>query len=224
METILFNEVGDVDGDLALERKDVLQVVINRKRIPFYNKLDPKDGLYSFLQPNLKDEEIQKEGWLNVLFKTGEFSFTYYFIDASSKIYCPDMSPKGKKLRKENAQLAIEKIKKPNNEFQATRYFSRASMQGRIDMTLLWEDFIAYPERPGKLIDKKISDELKKKYQAQNYLYQNTFLADSDLTYDNVEIDQVVYTILRKEKNPEFYSYRNPHFFKYFIQYGPKLL
>ncbi len=99
MDTILYNEVGAVDGKDALERIDVVKVVLNRSNIDFYSTLSPK-GALSDLFIQYDDLTIYK--WLNILFKEGEFSFTYYFIPATIRIFCPDQTRIGQYLRKKN--------------------------------------------------------------------------------------------------------------------------
>ena len=146
LETILFNEAGDVDGRDALERMDVVQVVFNRTQIPFYHTIEEDEAIYPYLR-SIGKKKLTRSKWLNVMFKEGEFSFTYFFIPSSKNIYCPDVSRRGRFLRKENLGVILNMLKNPNSKFKATRYFSRASMLGRIDMAKVWTDFSALPER-----------------------------------------------------------------------------
>ncbi len=216
IETILFNEVGDVDGPEALERDDVAQVVINRKGEKFYRTIQRNEALYHYLNKKLSDKEIQQEHWLNVLFKTAEFSFTFYYIPGVSHIFCPDMSRRGKKLRQKNIEIAIKRLMKPREEFKAIRYFSRASMRGRIDMTEIWSKHKAIPERAGKKIG--YQGHWIKKYQRKKYTYLYSFIDPKNRQYEVLKFDEK-YLVLRKEKKgPVFYQYRDPHLFTYFVK------
>ena len=148
LETILFNEVGGIDGRDALERRDVVQVVFNRTQIPFYRTIQEKEKIYPYLESI--GPKLNQSRWLNVMFKEGEFSFTYFFIPSSKNIYCPDMSRRGNFLRNENLKIILSMLKNPRPDFKALRYFSRASMLGRINMAKIWTDFKALPQRQGK--------------------------------------------------------------------------
>jgi hypothetical protein len=129
IETILYSEVGRIDAPDALERRDIAQVVINRSQNVLYNSLGNKDSIVKYLSPEIK---INENKWLNVLFKEGEFSFTYFYIPGNFHIYCPDMSRIGQFLRRENVRIALNLLNKPQASFFALRYFSRASMFGLI--------------------------------------------------------------------------------------------
>jgi hypothetical protein len=215
MESILYSEVGSIDGREALERKDVAQVVYNRYLDKYYKKLPHKNNLYTYLLKELKDEEIQKEPWLNVMFKEGEFSFTYYFIPSSYKIFCPDVSRTGKYLQKENLKIALDTLRHPNLDFQALRYFSRGSMTGRIDMSSVWKDYVRLPEMRGLPLTEKsllLSFYKKKKYQVL-YSFKDAAGEDNDVL--KIESDTVVIKQSERE-NPVLYSWRNPHNFIYF--------
>ena len=216
LETILFNEVGTVDGHTALERKDVAQVVINRVNSPKYNYLPADDPVYEFLSPKVQKQSAS-EPWLNVLFKEGEFSFTYYFISGSAKIYCPDMSKRGRHLRRKNLKIAIQKLRHPDWTFNALRYFSRASMLGRIDMSKLWSDYRPLPERPGSKADKQHL--LRRYYKRGEFRYLYTFRSEDKVQYDVIEIKGEPVVVHNKASGPRFYIYRNPHYFKYFTPY-----
>jgi hypothetical protein len=211
IETILFNEVGGLDGRDALERKDVTQVVINRTEIPFYSTIEPNDSIHQYLSLD-KLKKLDKNKWLNVMFKEGEFSFTYFFITGNVKIFCPDQTRNGRFLRRENLRIALKLLRKPNREFKGVRYFSRASMLGRIDMTPIWNDFHPLPQKPGRLA--KNNKKLKKIYQHQKYSYLYNFKDPLGKAYKVVEIKEKIYVMpLEVER---FYKYRSPHFFRYF--------
>jgi hypothetical protein len=216
IETILFNEVGGVDGRDAVERDDVAQVVINRFKIPFYQRIENNDPLYPYLKKYMTDAQIQKEHWLNVLFKVGEFSFTYYYIPGSVHIFCPDQSRAGRFLRKENLKLAISKLKSPDFDFRATRYFSRASMRGRIDMSKIWSGYSAIAERAGPKISKQRKWEKILNRGKFKYLY--SFVDPEGKQFQVLKYDKDYVTVNLDSSKPNFYKYRNPHLFTYFVK------
>lgn len=212
IETILYNEVGAIDGKDALERKDVTQVVINRRYLSEYNHIPASEPLYAYL--NLRDDgkSITSKPWLNLLFKEGEFSFTYFFIHGSLRIFCPEQTRYGKILRKQNLYLALKLLREPNPKFDAVRYFSRAAMLGRIDMKHLWDDFLPLPERVGLRV--KNSEHMKKALRKKNYKLFYEFKDAAGVLHKVLEIKDktVVYTPSTKR----FHKYRNPHYFTYF--------
>ncbi|WP_372651254.1 hypothetical protein [Halobacteriovorax sp.] len=210
IDTILFNEVGGLDGRDALERRDVTQVVINRLTDPEYNNIDEDESIFNYLK--LTSEQVKKNPWLNVMFKEGEFSFTYYFIPGNSKIYCPDMTRHGKFLRRENISIALSLLQKPEVKFRALRYFSRASMLGRVNMAKIWSNFTPVPERPGLLV--KRSNYIRSLYKKGRY----------EFLYDFKTLEGETFQVLKFKKNTyvtdkdgvHFYKYRNRHYFRYF--------
>ena len=210
IDTILFNEVGGIDGRDMLERKDVAQVVINRFRDPVYNSIDSDESLYSHL--GLKDKVIKKNPWLNVMLKEGEFSFSYFFIPGNLRIFCPDMTRMGKFLRRENISIALSLLKRPNDVFDAVRYFSRASMLGRIDMADIWTEFQSLQERPGKPVAR--SHYLSRKYAKGEYKFYYDFIGKDKVSYQVLKIGKKIYVSDRSGKR--FFKYRNPHYFRYF--------
>ncbi|EQC44818.1 hypothetical protein M900_0454 [Bacteriovorax sp. Seq25_V] len=212
LETILFHEVGRLDDDAGTERSDVLKVVMNRLAINEYNKIDASEPLHSKLQ-KLNIKNIDKYTWLNVLFKQGEFSFTYFFIPASRGIFCADQSKTASRLRRKNLSLALNLLRSPDPGFLATRYFSRASMLGRIDMAQVWDDYTPIEERPGPRIsgDKK----LQLHYKNSNYTYLYNFTS-AGTQYEVLRMKGTEFVYSPKSK--KFYRYRNPHHFKYFIK------
>ena len=214
METILYNEAGDVDGRDALERRDIAQVIINRTRIPFYSSLTSSDEITANLERELGPLDSYK--WANLLFKKGEFSFTYYFIYSSVRVYCPAMTRKGRFLRRENLKIALEMLKIPNAPFRAIRYFSRQSMLGRIDMSRIWSGFTPLPERPGKLALRRRY--LRSLYRKGRYLHLYNFKAPSGQMFKVLQIRGKNYLLPQEESSAAltFYKYRNPHHFKYF--------
>lgn len=216
LETILLNEVGGVDGDDALERIDVARVVMNRLDKPKYLSIGKKESIYPYLKKITSDAHIIHERWLNALFKQGEFSFTYFYMRGVSKIFCPDMSKTAKKLRKKNIEIALQVLKEGPTVFKSTRYFSRASMIGRIHMDTVWEDYNPFPERPGLLAPKQ--DKLLKNFNQGNYLYLYAFKDPSSHQYQVLEIDGVNYAFTEKNGVKLFYDHRNPHYFRYFTR------
>jgi predicted RNA-binding protein Jag len=211
METILYAEVGRIDAPDALERRDVAQVVVNRYSHPFYSDMTTHDSLYDYLA---KDLPIKERKWLNVLFKEGEFSFTYFYIPGNFHIYCPDMSKVGQYLRRENARIAIGLLNKPRMDFPALRYFSRMSMYGRIEMDSLWEDYKALGEVPGKPV--KNPKKLATLFKQDRYKYLYDFQSsDKKKTYLVVEMKAKTYVVDFNNPKQIFY-YRNPHQFRYF--------
>ncbi len=214
IETILFNEVGRVDAPWGVERKEVAQIVLNRSLISEYSQFKSHDALLDVLQNDYKYnlETLNKYPWLNVLFKEGEFSFTYFFISGNVKTYCPDMSRLGKSLRRENLKIAIQTLKEPDFSQKALRYFSRAAMLGRIDMAKLWTGFTPVKERPGPYIEK--SSELYSLYQKGNYEYVYHFFGADERLYKVVSIKDRKHVLLYGEE--KFFIFRSPHLFRYF--------
>ena len=222
LETILLNEVGGVDGDEALERMDVARVVMNRLDKPKYLSIGNKEFIYPYLKKITSDFHIKNERWLNALFKQGEFSFTYYYMSGVAKIFCPDMSPNAKRLRKKNVEIALQVLKEENTSFQTTRYFSRASMIGRIHMDSIWEDYIPYPERPGLLAEGQ--ERLLNAFNKGEYTYLYSFKDPAFELYQVVEINGRNYALGEKNGIKLFFGHRNPHYFKYFTktEIGPQ--
>lgn len=214
LETILFNEVGRVDGKDALERADVAQIVLNRIEDPFYSDLDPNQELVKHL--GLSPSEYQDNKWLNTLFRVGEFSFTYHYISSVVKIFCPDMSRIGRNLRAKNIKLSLEAINERNEEFNVLRYFSRVSMLGKIDMSTVWFDYQKYPERPGYEVQNQRS--LVRLFLAGKYQYLYSFEDPEGRSFQVVKIGEDTYSVRWKRGRPLFHKYRDPHLFKYFIK------
>lgn len=216
LETILLNEVGGVDGDDALERMDVARVVMNRLDKPKYLSIGKKEFIFPYLAKVTSDFHIKDERWLNALFKQGEFSFTYYYMNGVAKIFCPDMAPKAKKLRNKNVEIALQVLKEGGTDFKTTRYFSRASMIGRIHMDSIWEDYIPYPERPGLLASGQ--EKLLKSFQDGDYQFLYAFKDPGSSIYQVVEINNKSYALGEKNGVKLFFEHRNPHYFRYFTK------
>ncbi len=220
LETILLNEVGGVDGDDALERIDVARVVMNRLDKPKYLKIGKKEFLYPYVTKEVSASQLKTERWLNALFKQGEFSFTYYYMSGVPKIFCPDIAPGAKKLRKQNVEIALRVLKEKDNPLQATRYFSRSSMIGRIHMDSVWDDYIPYPERPGLLA--KGQDGLKKAFAAGDYTYLYSFEDPTKQRFEVVQINGDMFAIGEEKGIKLFFHHRNPHYFRYFTKTDSK--
>ena len=173
LETILFNEVGSLDGSLGQERESVGQVVLNRRVDSYYSRLPEDDPLRKYLvNAGLKKEQIE-DPWLALLLKQGEFSFTYFFIESSVRVYCLDQTRRGRKLRRDNLRIASQLINSPEWGFLGMRYFSRHSMLGRIKMNRLWDSYQPLPERPGRRVIK--SYKLQKQFKSGRYQYFDSF-------------------------------------------------
>lgn len=215
IETILYSEVGRMDAPDALERRDVAQIIINRSENPAYNLLTGQDAITRYFSPHLHSKlKTGDNAWLNVLFKEGEFSFTYFYIPGNFHIYCPDMSRVGQFLRRENTRIALELLNKPRTNFTALRYFSRTGMFGRIEMDSLWNEFKPLSEVPGKPVrnPRKVYDLFKR--NRYKFLYEFT---NDDLKKRFLVVDLKGKTYVVNAKNTkQIYYYRNPHQFKYF--------
>jgi hypothetical protein len=211
METILYAEVGRIDAPDALERRDVAQVVINRFSDPFYSNIGADDALNDYLNKDLKTKDFK---WLNVLFKEGEFSFTYFYIPGNLHIYCPDMSKVGQFLRRQNVRIALGLLNKPRKDFSAMRYFSRMSMFGRIEMDTLWEGYRALGEVPGRPV--KNAKKLAELYKQDRYKFLYDFeTSDKKKTFIVVEMKGKIY-VVDFNRPSQIYYYRNPNQFRYF--------
>lgn len=216
LETILLNEVGGVDGEDALERMDVARVVMNRLDKPKYLAIGKKEFLYPYLKKNVTDEEIKSERWLNVLFKQGEFSFSYYYMSGVPKIFCPDLAAGAKKLREQNVEIALQVLKEKDNALRATRYFSRSSMIGRIHMDSVWEDYVPYPERPGLLA--KGQEKLLRSLSDGDYTYLYSYFDPEKRPFQVVQIKGDMFAIGEEKGIKLFFHHRNPHYFRYFTK------
>lgn len=217
LETILFNEVGNSDLKSGSFRKDIIQVVFNRKQLDSYSTLDPNDALYGILKEKPLDS-LLKSSWINVLFKEGEFSFTYYFLKAASNVYCPDMAFVGKRLREENLKLILNMMQLPNYDFKAIRYFSRHSMFARINMAPIWTGFEQEQEKQGDYLVGVQS--LKKDFIHEKFNYLYSFQNDSSRTFHVLDFQseshQGPVVMSYFGNRPIFFEHRNPHLFRFF--------
>lgn len=209
IETILYNEVGRKDP-YKLERQDIVKLIINRHRIPLYSELTFEDSIYSFLPDDLLSKS-HSNPWLDLLFKEGEFSFTYFYFAETVRLFCPDMGPAGKKLRLENLRIALNLLLKPEIPYPGLRYFSRESMIGRIDMAKVWDNFEAIEEAPA---DELKRPDLIKKYRQNKYIFFYGFKDASARAFHVVGIDGQTYVV--DPKRVKIFGYRNPHQFTFF--------
>ncbi|MBP5297321.1 MAG: hypothetical protein J6Y94_08340, partial [Bacteriovoracaceae bacterium] len=206
METILFGEVGNLDP-YGLERADVAQVILNRTAFEKYHQVE------SPLAPH--EESV----WSRILFKEGEFSFTYFFIPGSVRLFCFDQTKRGKHLRQQNVRIALQTLQNPRWAFKATRYFSRGPMIGHIDMAKLWPEYAALPEAAGKRIkDGALSKKLHQAWQQGRYDYWYTFTDAQGKKMQVIKVGKQPYVraLSPKKQAGEFYTYRNPQLFRYF--------
>jgi len=216
IETILMNEVGAVDGIDALERMDVARVVLNRLDKPKYLRIGKKEFFYPHLKEVSSESVIKNEKWLNALFKQGEFSFSYYYMGGVAKIFCPDNGVTAKKLRAQNIEIALQVLREEDSSFKATRYFSRASMIGRIHMDTVWEDYVPYPERAGLIA--KGQENLLNSLEKGDYSYLYSFKDPIGDLYQVLEIGKENFALTEKNGIKIFYRHRNPHYFRYFTK------
>lgn len=214
LDTILYNEVGSVDSKSGLERMDVAQVVINRQHVAMYRTMDKTQEMWPILRSHLSEEKIQTEHWLNSLYRRGEFSFTYFYMPGAVKAFCPDISPAGKKLQKENLNIAFNLLVNPRFDFQGLRYFSRASMPGRINMASVWHDYERIPERAGTIISSQEPLRASMRKGEMKYLYR--FFDPQGEENHVYEHDNKIYVARLIESQWVFYQWRNPHYFAFF--------
>jgi hypothetical protein len=209
-ETIILNEVGGTPDPGNLDKREVLKVVHKRSKLKFYSSIGRDEELLEKL--GKRKINTSKYEWLNTLFKKGEFSFTYYFIPGVRHIFCPDMSKKARDIR--DVALGIAQSLKGedyNRPEVPVRYFSRQSMLGRIDMSKLWSNFSALPERPGPLLDKPSLEKINTDVQ---YLY--SFFISKKQKYEVFKGKDLYF--VKNAQTGEAFEYRNPHYFKYFIE------
>lgn len=217
LETILLNEVGPVDGKDALERIDVSKVVMNRLDKEKYLRIAESEFLYPYLiKEGVSVKDIKEGRWLNALFKQGEFSFSYYYIPGVVNIFCPDEAPSARRLRDENIEIALRALKDEPGVFTATRYFSRASMVGRIHMETIWDNYAPYPERAGLLANEQSM--LRERFNKGEYVYLYSFKDPLNELYQVIKVDDKTYVFREDQGQMIFYNYRNPHFFRYFTK------
>jgi len=230
-DTILLNEVGGVDYPDRVESRLILQVLANRLSTNFYTQFYPYQALFEDLKFVLTPEQISKQRVLNLMFKEGEFSFTYYFIEASVRVFCPSQTKNIKKIRHDNFRMIWEFLKNPRPAessimkntpvvstksdsqewFQAMRYYSRISMTGRIEIDQAWPGFFALPETPGQLIRR---DERYWRWWRQgrfSFLYAFQYHGSD---YFVLELNGE--KIVKERSGRHFFRYRSPHEFKYY--------
>ena len=210
-ETIILNEVGGTPDPGDMDKKEVLKVVHKRSKLKFYSSI----GSDEELAQKLRERKIETDNfkWLNTLFKKGEFSFTYYFIPGVRHIFCPDMSQRARGIRNKALEIANElKGKNYNQPEVPVRYFSRQSMLGRIDMSKLWSNFSALPEKPGPRLKKEAINEVA----SEEPLYLYSFFSFKKTKYEVFKRKDLFY--VENTKSGEMFEYRNPNYFKYFVE------
>lgn len=217
LETILLHEVGAAKVSNVLFREDVAQVVFNRTRLKEYSKFREKSRLFQLLTTEelLTGDEIQRERWLNTMFKEGEFSFASFFLSASKYTFCPDMSPIAVKSRNENIELIIRKLKNPRPKFDALRYFSRVSMVGKIGMESLWEGYEREPEEPGLFLE-KTNSALKQEMAKMQFEFLYQFVDLEGRMFHVIRMNDVIYSVENAKLDPKFYEFRDPNLFRFF--------
>lgn len=213
MDTILVHEVGVIDGKHGLERESVAKVVLNRYYDDFFNKLEDDQQIVKYINKEIDQDD---EKWLNVLFKVGEFSFTFHYIPAVAGIHCPDMSRRGRGVREANLKIGLNTIRSYKGDFKAKRYFSRISMMGKIDMSSVWYDYVRLPEMVG--YKSTHQNKLRRYFLGDKYQYLYTFRDSGNIEYTVVKIDDRAYSLRWEKGDPVFYDYRNPHLFAYFYK------
>lgn len=212
LETILYNEVGVIDGPYGLERSAVAKVVLNRYFDSFYNQLDPNQWMLRYINPKI---ETKNEKWLNVLFRIGEFSFTYHYIPAVVETFCPSMTKRSRKIRNKNLKISLKAIKSfEKDKFEGMRYFSRISMLGKIDMSSVWSSYSRLPEMVG--YESSNQRKLLSYYLGDKYEFLYTFTASDKTEYTVIKTDLGIFAMKWSRGMPRFYDYRDPQLFAYF--------
>lgn len=230
-ETILTNEVGPFDQE-NFEKNDILQVVLNRSFEDEYIHLLKNSTFFKTISSKYPQEKLNAI-WPNILLSEGEFSFTYYYFPQTVRLFCPDMSRNGKKLRLKNLNVAKKFIEKKqqflsdnnlknilvsgDSEFElVTRYYSRASMLGRVRMEEVWRKFKPLGLRIGPIIEnEREKNKLIEQYKKKNYQYLYHFTTQSGKIYKVIRIFNTTYVICDCHK-VELMRYRDPHLFRYF--------
>lgn len=100
--------------------------------------------------------------------------------------------------------------------FTATRYFSRASMVGRIHMETIWDNYAPYPERAGLLANEQ--SKLRERFSKGEYVYLYSFKDPLNELYQVIKVDDKTFVFREDQGQMIFYNYRNPHFFRYFTK------
>lgn len=216
LETILMHEVGSTDpiGD---QRKKVVEVVLNRVHDKDYHFLRSSDPWEALLGTRLRDKQ---HWWLNVMYRKGEFSFMYFYMSSSYKVFCPEETPAITRLRESNLRIAFDVLRsyEPQGiETNVYRYFSRISMLGRIDMTAVWSPpFELVEESPGSSVEPDEQAKLLKLWQQGHWKYFYSF-KEGLFTYRVFDLEGKLWTTLWDKNTPtQFYHYRDRDYFKFF--------
>lgn len=215
-DQILLNEIGLAESSNYRDRRDVSQIIINRRYNTLYSKLAKEESLYTYLRAHtrLTDGDINLAKWLNVMFKEEQFSFTLYFIPAVERVFCPDFYKTARVSRERNLTLALDLLRKPRTDFRALRYFSRFSMVGKVDMGQMWDGYVPLPPEPGRSV--RLTARLREALENRLYRYLYNFVGSDGDTYHVLEIGKRSYVVKGLTSQPKLFQYRNPHHFTYF--------
>jgi hypothetical protein len=211
IETILLHEVGGLDRS-KIERQTIADVIGNRVTNKEFNQLNPNQPLMTaFKNKKIKNHQ---DKWLNVLFRKGEFSFTYFYIPASVQIFCPELTAPASRLRVENFEISKKLLdrKKIENK-NVIGYFSRVSMPGRIDMTDIWKHWKLVGEVPGQMIQSP--NKQRENYRNKKFRYFYTFPFDGK-TYHVFDLNGETTVMRFKGSSADYFEHRNQDVFKYF--------
>jgi hypothetical protein len=85
-------------------------------------------------------------------------------------------------------------------------------------MDSIWEDYLAYPERPALLAPGQ--EKLLKSFQNGDYSYLYSFQDPAQDVFQVLEIGGENYALGEKNSIKIFFKHRNPHYFKYFSKIG----
>lgn len=203
--TILYNEVGRIEKKSSIERQDIVKLVYNRYEGNRYSRIPASHQRAELFHQNGRSR------WLDVLFKEGEFSFTYFYIPSVVRTFCPDMSLSGRRLRAQNANIVSKIDQKDTKREGAVRYFSRISMIGRIDMSSIWNGFEAIDRFKGQRVRGPSS--LIKKLKAGDFIALKEFKEDGD-DFWLIKLEDHSY-VMRK-KDFALFQYRDPALFRFY--------
>ena len=83
-------------------------------------------------------------------------------------------------------------------------------------MDSIWDDYVAYPERPGLLAEGQ--EKLLKAVNEGQYKYLYAFKDPDSALYQVLEINGQNYALGEKNGIKLFFYHRNPHYFRYFTK------
>jgi hypothetical protein len=87
-------------------------------------------------------------------------------------------------------------------------------MLGKIDMSTVWKNYVAVPEKHGYQAANQRG--LLKSYKSHKYEFFYQFIDPKGIQFQVLRIGGKIYSMTFKRGRPSFYKYRNPHLFKYF--------